>query len=125
MPAPVESRGKVFAEATPVPALPASVPVPPVPVAASTNEITILVFICKRTPRCPDPDRSLEWPFSPVPIEPEPVAAERTHVVVKGETLAQIAKLYYGDPKRWPEIAERNKITDPRTLQIGQHLSIP
>ena len=32
-------------------------PAPPLP----TDEVTILAFICKRLPRCPDPDPALTW----------------------------------------------------------------
>jgi len=39
---------------TPRPA-PAPAPAPP------TDEVTILAFICKRLPRCPDPDPALTW----------------------------------------------------------------
>ena len=38
----------------PIPA-PAPAPAPP------TDEVTILAFICKRLPRCPDPDPALPW----------------------------------------------------------------
>jgi nucleoid-associated protein YgaU len=47
------------------------------------------------------------------------------HTVIAGDTLAALAKHYYGDPGRWPEIAARNQVTDPRLLRIGQRLTIP
>lgn len=47
-------------------------------------------------------------------------------VTVKaGDTLAQLAEKYLGDPKRWKEIAEWNKIPPPYQLRVGQVLSIP
>ncbi|MGI8993336.1 MAG: LysM peptidoglycan-binding domain-containing protein [Nocardioidaceae bacterium] len=111
-------QGQVFTEATP----PVSEPPPPVEPEPPSTDVTILALICRRTPRCPDPDPSLDWPLGTVEETPP---AERLHVVVAGDTLAKIAAEYYGDAKRWLVIAERNKITDPRALQIGQRLSIP
>ena len=54
-------------------------------------------------------------------------AAAREHVVVAGETLADIAARYYGDASRGPEIyaANRDRIRDPERLYAGQTLSIP
>jgi hypothetical protein len=47
---------------TPRPApAPAPAPVPAPPPAQPTDEVTILAFICKRLPRCPDPDPALTW----------------------------------------------------------------
>jgi nucleoid-associated protein YgaU len=45
--------------------------------------------------------------------------------VVRGDTLAAIAKRYYGDPNRWRQIAAANHVTDPATLRIGVVLTIP
>ena len=45
-------------DATGVP--PPAPPAPP-PASAPPNVITILAFICKRLPKCPDPDPSLTW----------------------------------------------------------------
>jgi hypothetical protein len=43
----------------PAPPEPAQPPAPPQ--APPTDEVTILAFICKRLPRCPDPDPALTW----------------------------------------------------------------
>jgi hypothetical protein len=40
---------------------PAPAPAPAPPPASPTDEVTILAFICKRLPRCPDPDPALTW----------------------------------------------------------------
>lgn len=45
-----------------------------------------------------------------------------TWTVKKGDTLWDIACNLYGDGLRWREIAEKNGITNPRTLQIGRVL---
>lgn len=49
------------------------------------------------------------------------------HTVVKGDTLSAIAKKYYGDPNRYPEIFEANKpmLTHPDKIYPGQALRIP
>ena len=45
----------------PVPVEPAPPPPPPPAPQANPEEIAILAFICRRVPRCPDPDPTLAW----------------------------------------------------------------
>ena len=54
-------------------------------------------------------------------------AAPRSHTVAGGDTLAGIAKKYYGKSGEWPKIAEANKdvLPDPKKLKIGTVLKIP
>lgn len=54
---------------------------------------------------------------------PEP----RYHTVVEGDTLSKIARDYYGDSKRWPEILQANRtlLQDDRSLRFGVKLLIP
>jgi hypothetical protein len=47
------------------------------------------------------------------------------HVVLHGDTLSGIAGVYLGDPARWREIAELNRILDPLALAPGASLVIP
>lgn len=47
------------------------------------------------------------------------------HTVVKGDTLWAIAKKYYGDGNRYPEIARANNIANPNIISVGQKLLIP
>ncbi|PIR73682.1 MAG: hypothetical protein COU40_01300 [Candidatus Moranbacteria bacterium CG10_big_fil_rev_8_21_14_0_10_35_21] len=49
----------------------------------------------------------------------------KTHVVKKGETLWGIAHQNWGSGMLWTKIAEENKISDPKKLQIGKNLNIP
>ncbi|PPK68460.1 LysM peptidoglycan-binding domain-containing protein [Actinokineospora auranticolor] len=51
--------------------------------------------------------------------------ASRTHVVVAGDTLAQLAWQEYGDPAAWRTIAEANDIDDPLELLPGSELLVP
>jgi hypothetical protein len=117
----------VWNQPAPVPAAP--VPKPPDPVGPVSTDITILAYICTRVSRCPDPNPHLRWPGEPEPagdgVGQGAASAARVHVVAAGDTLAHLAKQYYGDSARWPEIAKRNSISDPTKLQVGQHLTIP
>jgi nucleoid-associated protein YgaU len=46
------------------------------------------------------------------------------HRVVEGETLTGLAREYYGDPDRWPDIQRANGLTSDR-IEAGQVLIIP
>ena len=86
-----------------------------------------------------DMDRSVEFEplFNPIAPKPEPVvealpqpqrqpkATPGVHVVAHRETLWSIAVLYYGDGKRWPEIAAANQNIEPTKLGIGKRLILP
>ncbi|MDO4724027.1 MAG: peptidoglycan-binding protein LysM [Comamonadaceae bacterium] len=56
---------------------------------------------------------------------PEPEA--QYHDVVKGDTLSAIAKKYYGDANKYPQIFEANKpmLSHPDKIYPGQKLRIP
>ena len=59
-------------------------------------------------------------------IEVAPVAVEsRTHTVVAGDTLFNIAKQYLGDGNRYPELAQLNGIANPDHIEVGQVITIP
>jgi len=49
------------------------------------------------------------------------------HTVVSGDTLGKIAKTYYGDAMKYPEIFEANKpmLSHPDKIYVGQVLRIP
>ncbi len=70
-------------------------------------------------------------PNAPFPAASTPApaaaAAPRSHIVVAGDTLAKISRLYYGVPTRWPEILAANKdvLKDERSLVVGRTLVIP
>ena len=58
---------------------------------------------------------------------PEPESPSQYHRVVSGDTLSKIAKQYYGDTSKYPEIFEANKpmLKDPDKIYPGQVLRIP
>jgi nucleoid-associated protein YgaU len=59
-------------------------------------------------------------------VEQTAPAAEY-HTVAKGDTLSAIAKKYYGDASKYPEIFEANKpmLKHPDKIYPGQSLRIP
>lgn len=61
------------------------------------------------------------------PADTPTPAAPRSHTVVSGDTLARIARKYYGNSGNWPKILEANKGTleDPTKLKPGMVLVLP
>jgi tetratricopeptide (TPR) repeat protein len=57
----------------------------------------------------------------------EQVRAERyvVHKIQPGETLAQLAKVYYGDYHQFCVIAEYNNLTDATRVKVGQDIKVP
>jgi LysM repeat protein len=57
------------------------------------------------------------------PAAPEP----QTYTVQPGDTLSKIAKQFYGNAGAYMKIFEANKdkLTDPNKIQVGQVLRIP
>jgi nucleoid-associated protein YgaU len=67
---------------------------------------------------------------APSPATTAPIVAgraERTYTVVKGDSLARIAKHHYGDENKWRTIYEANRglIKDPDLIYPGQSFRIP
>ncbi|MCD7110487.1 5'-nucleotidase C-terminal domain-containing protein [Rhizobium sp. DKSPLA3] len=92
------------------------------------------------TPATPEPaapaapaDPAPAAPATPAPAEPaattpEPAAtapAETRHIVVKGDTLWDIAKSVYGDGETWKTIARANGNPVPERLHVGTELTLP
>lgn len=50
--------------------------------------------------------------------------AQTQYIVKKGDTLWGIASRFYGDGTKWGILAEKNGVTNPRTLQIGRVLRL-
>ncbi|TVZ56268.1 BON domain-containing protein [Lutibacter sp. Hel_I_33_5] len=59
--------------------------------------------------------------------EIDEAAMAQFHTVVSGDTLGKIAKEYYGNPMKYPEIFEANKpmLSHPDKIYPGQVLRIP
>jgi nucleoid-associated protein YgaU len=54
-------------------------------------------------------------------------AGGRTYVIHPGDTLAELARRYYGDRSQWQRIqaAHAPMIDDPRRLTVGTSIVIP
>lgn len=50
---------------------------------------------------------------------------ERVHRVAAGETLADIAKRYYGDASEWRRLARYNGVAGTQPLERGRQLRVP
>jgi murein DD-endopeptidase MepM/ murein hydrolase activator NlpD len=63
---------------------------------------------------------------SPTPKSPTTTRTRvETYTVRYGDTLAQIARRFYGDAKQYTRIAGYNGITNPAMIRVGQVLRIP
>ena len=73
------------------------------------------------------PATSPTRPSTALPTPPPAAAAGRTHVVVKGDTLYNLARRYYNNSTRAKDIyaANRNQMRSENDLQIGMQLVIP
>lgn len=60
-------------------------------------------------------------------VEEAPAPESAFHTVASGDSLSKIAKKYYGNAMRYPEIFEANKpmLKDPNLIYPGQVLRIP
>lgn len=58
------------------------------------------------------------------PRNPRPTWPKH-YTVRKGDTLSKIASKYYGNSKKWKQIANANNIRDPKNLKVGRVLTIP
>lgn len=64
---------------------------------------------------------------STAPTAPATQSTLQTYTVAKGDTLSKIAKKFYGKSSQWRMIfeANRDQISNPDLIQIGQVLKIP
>jgi nucleoid-associated protein YgaU len=60
-------------------------------------------------------------------MAPKPVEPTEFYTVKSGDSLSKIAKAYYGNAMKYPEIFEANRevIKDPNLIYPGQVLRIP
>jgi hypothetical protein len=51
----------------------------------------------------------------------------QTYTVKAGDTLSKVSNQFYGDPNQYMRIfyANRDKLSDPDKIQVGQELTIP
>ena len=73
-------------------------------------------------------DSSLPQPAPAASAAPAAAApAEQTYTVQPGDSLSKIAKQFYGNANDYMKIFEANKdkLSDPNKIQVGQELVIP
>jgi nucleoid-associated protein YgaU len=78
-------------------------------------------------------DTSLQQPVqqtaqrTPEPARQEQTSSIRLYTVKSGDTLSKISKQFYGSPSDYMKIfdANRDQITDPDKIRVGQELKIP
>jgi nucleoid-associated protein YgaU len=56
-----------------------------------------------------------------------PAPADKTYTVAAGDSLSKIAKQFYGNANEYMKIfdANKDKLTDPNNIKVGQQLVIP
>jgi nucleoid-associated protein YgaU len=54
-------------------------------------------------------------------------AAGRSHTVVAGDTLANLARRYYGNTSQWPQLRQANRelLGEKTDLKVGMKLRVP
>jgi len=60
-------------------------------------------------------------------VDPSLAPKQQTYTVAAGDSLSKIAKQFYGNANEYMKIFEANKdkLTDPNTIKVGQQLVIP
>src|SRR6516162_8136027 len=60
-------------------------------------------------------------------VDPSLAPKEQTYTVAAGDSLSKIAKHFYGNANEYMKIfeANRDKISDPNNIKVGQQLVIP
>jgi 5'-nucleotidase len=133
------------APATPAPETPAPTePTTPAPADATTPDLPAGSGDIVNTPPTVEPAPAEPAPTEPAPAEPAPApaepapapaepapapadaaGAEKSHVVVAGDTYWDLAETYFQDGAKWQLIADANPQHQPRFLPIGATLKIP
>ena len=72
-------------------------------------------------------DLTVDPSLAPAPATPTASSSGRTYKVASGDTLSKIAKEFYGNANDYNKIfeANRDKLSDPNKIQVGQELVIP
>jgi nucleoid-associated protein YgaU len=62
-----------------------------------------------------------------ISVDPSLAPKQKTYTVAAGDSLSKIAKQFYGNANQYNKIfeANRNVLSDPNVVKIGQELVIP
>ena len=71
-------------------------------------------------------DITADFPVDPS-LQQQTGSGIRTYKVKPGDTLSKISKEFYGSPNEYMKIfeANRDQLTNPDKIQVGQELKIP
>jgi 5'-nucleotidase len=117
--APKPAPAEAAAPAAPAPAAPATPPPP-----AGSNEIANTPPVIAPAPAPTAPVEPAPAPAAPAEAAaPAPTAGD--HVIVRGDTLWDLAVKAYGDGRKWTVIRDANPGVVPKDLLIGSTLKIP
>jgi nucleoid-associated protein YgaU len=60
-------------------------------------------------------------------VDPSLAPKQQTYTVAAGDSLSKIAKQFYGNANEYMKIfdANRDKLSDPNNIKVGQQLVIP
>jgi nucleoid-associated protein YgaU len=60
-------------------------------------------------------------------VDPSLAPPQKTYTVAAGDSLSKIAKQFYGNANDYMKIfdANKDKLTDPNAIKVGQQLVIP
>lgn len=121
-PVPATAADAARDAATPAAASPMPEPAPQQIVSIKSEALTLTV----ERPAAKDARPAAAKPAGPAsgaPLRPADPNT-RTHVVVRGDTLWDIAKKHVGDPFRYPELAEYSNIRNPDLIYPGDIVRI-
>jgi nucleoid-associated protein YgaU len=67
------------------------------------------------------------WGAPEAEVEAEPESEFEFYTIQSGDSLSKIAKRYYGDAMKWPDLFEANKevIKNPDLIYPGQTIRVP
>jgi len=89
------------------------------------NNLRSKIYIVNKSGTCPyNINNGLGW-VKEKDLTPINITPGNYYTVVRGDTLWSIAKKFYNDGSRYPEIAKANNITNPDLIHAGQKLLIP
>jgi nucleoid-associated protein YgaU len=97
--------------------------------AAENAELKTRLVLDTPSPSTPTPPSYTPPPApdtTPTTSSPD-ATGPRTYKVVSGDTLAKISKQFYGTSAHWQQILEanRDKLHNDKSLQVGMELKIP
>lgn len=98
--------------------------VPAIPALPATPAETVAPAPAPAVPVAAVPVAAPKPPAAPAPAA-SPTA--RSHTVVAGDTLANLARRYYGNTSYWPQLRQANRdlLGDKTDLKLGMKLRVP